>query len=386
NGSAYPVPNCTGMGYGIYAYNSSFAVHNSGTATRDNTTNCISYDGAPTGFEYFSFSIYSEESAIAPAIRSKTTIANANISHATNGITIKGGDAHLITKCSVKVDQQRRVDLLGYIGCGTPKGVFLKDVGSFVVDHTVFEAVFSSTGGFLNQNMDLLHVDNGGDKPNRITENTFQTSGTYAQPTAVIGMRFSNNNSNIQPWCNNAFSGTYTTCIWVESGPINLEWQPAGGYNIGNTYAGGLYLNNTAGSGNEISYYEDILFFPPAGKFSPATGPGAWDFVQTFNENPCDDLQCWFWYPYSVKEVDAVEFNLYPNPQNKNGRVTIDFPDEFTGSITIYNLLGSEIHSRNVKYTQREELNTLGLQPGIYMIVFQAKNGARKSGLLSITE
>lgn len=376
-----PSYTCTGRGYGLYAANASFAMHKSGTATKNTTTNCISYDGSGCAFLGHSKGIYFVESS-SPTQRANSSIVNANFNGCYASIDILRGERHLISDCDIETSYS--TNLASSHNCTeNVAGIRIKDAASFVVQRNTLSGFISNS---VPLDVDLVSVDNGGSNSNRIQKNSFTGDFTTNRTDKMTGIRMNNDNSLIEPWCGNSFA-SLDNAIWVESGPINSYWVAtgaAGNLDLANTFSSNqVDLRNSINT--VITYCENhtkwsnFIQVAPFGYNWQQTEPDA--------ENSCPDLDCFSWYPTSIQKIEVPAYNLYPNPALPNGSVQVSFEKAFTGTISVYNALGVLVQQSQVRNSTQETLSTHSYMPGIYMVVFTTKaGGGRATSLLSVSQ
>jgi len=74
-----------------------------------------------------------------------------------------------------------------------------------------------------------------------------------------------------------------------------------------------------------------------------------------------------------VNEIEKSNFKLYPNPVNEE--LNISFLKDTDGIMTIYNILGEEVLTKNVSGVSNQ-INVSNLQSGIYLVNITSENSS----------
>lgn len=88
-------------------------------------------------------------------------------------------------------------------------------------------------------------------------------------------------------------------------------------------------------------------------------------------------------HPVSTADIkdESHDIKLYPNPAHSN--VTVDFPGNTSGQLTLFNTSGKEVYNRRI-LPGKQSLNVNHLTRGVYLYQINAESGETYSGKLRL--
>ncbi len=365
-GSTFAVINCSSLGIGVYAYNSSLSMHKSGASTYDPISGCVDYSGPVSKVKRFSQGIYSIESASPPAVRSKLAIQENTFDHNLAGIIAVRGTDYAFKDNIIHVE----TSINWPVNCPCsfePQGISLTNVNSFGIYHNTIWGNWDMRSKDSPQSqMDLIKIDNCGSAKNKIQANTI--IGGYINGIVETGLRIIGLNDNLEPWCDNRFE-RLDNGILIEAGatPNSLWGRPGSGIysndNVRNTYTSNV--TDLANYSASITYVEDPVVW------AQYTIIGPWSQIQG-GEALCTALNCKFWTPLPITKISQEAILIYPNPSNGSSTLFLQSEVTLSGELVITDITGKQVQKRAISPTNDLQIDVSNFKKGTYFI--QLKN------------
>ncbi len=361
NGSSFAVASCASLGIGVFAYNSSLSMHKSGSSTYDPATGCVDYSGPVTHVIRFSQGIYSTESSPTPTVRSKLAIQENEFEYNLAGITAIGGTDYAFKDNIIRVE----TSINWPVSCPCsfqPKGIYLKDIGSFGIYHNFIYSNWGTRSKDSPQTqLDLIEIDNGGLAKHKIQANTL-LGGLV--PMIETGLRIKNVNDNLEPWCDNRFEDL-NNGILIESGATpRSNWSRPGSRllpfdNVRNTYTSNI--TDLVNYSSSITYVEDPVMW---GSYSKI---GAWSNIQG-GESLCTAINCNFWTPLPIPKISPGAILIYPNPSNGSSTLFLQSEVMLSGELVITDITGKQVQIRTISPTNDLQIDVSNFKKGTYFL------------------